>query len=246
MSRSFVRWQGWVLLCCAGLGVACGSTRMRSVQPDHWQAVPVAWREKIERVHAAVIAGAEEERRAATAAVAEARRALDRRVVVATRASGPVEGDQVWQEAWRAYEREQAAALARIDSSQQAWLHALLRWRERRLAAADLHVAVVRADFELAKAEAVSGYTPGDEDYDVAGFRGQFARLHESWWQARQRANAARAAADAESRALAKAKEGYARLRREGPTPPAAVQAAAQIEAEALRKKPVVPHMHVW
>jgi hypothetical protein len=245
MSRSFERWR-WLLLASVCWIAACASSgSLRSVESDHWKSVPPAWREKIERVHAALIAGAMEERRKAAAAVEDARRALNQRNGVQAPPTAAVpEGDPAWQEAWKAYERAQADARGKIAASQEAFLKASLRWRERRLDAAEEHLRLVRAGFELAKAVTVMTYTPDDKEYDVDEYRGQFARLHRSWSEALRRAAAARAEADEHSRALASAKEAYARLRREGPTPPPAAQQAAQIQAQTMRQKWLFPHPH--
>jgi hypothetical protein len=181
----------------------CGSSGMQTVGKARWQKVPAAQRGPIDEHHSAALVQANAERAAAAKAVAEARRAI---------AESTPHADPSLKQ-----------AAAEVDRTKAAWLRANLAWQQSRLDLADRHLLVVRCERELARAEAVYEHTPGDEEFDVTGFRGQLAQAQEDWYAAKPRPAEARAEVDRRHSELAAAKAEYARINAIVPEPPIVV-----------------------
>jgi hypothetical protein len=191
------------------------------VPTSDWQCVSEQARANIDVTTAANLASARTDVQVAQKMVVEARAQLSRTVAVAhpTGVVKPVVGD-AWGAVFADREQRKLDATARIAAANTTWLNAMVVWRERRLAAATTHIAVVQAENELARATYIDRHLLQGDTYETAPFRGQLAIAQDSWFAATNRVASARAAVTNAIAELASAKEEYAMLAR---NPPATV-----------------------
>jgi hypothetical protein len=209
-----------MLLVCLGAGACAGSREVvrmddaafrRLPEPDQQAALS---REDKER------AAAQEEKRAQAGAVVQARTQLDdarkdEHQAAATTRRARSQLDLARGDAQREMEARHDLEVAgegeKVQTAKAAWLSARLRWSVELDHAADLRLAAADAGRELAKAEAVA--RRGNDPVDVAPFRGQYARLHKEWSDARAQAVTVRGEVGRAEQELAAAKARFAAAR---------------------------------
>jgi hypothetical protein len=188
--------------------------------PDaEWKTVPTAERDRIDREHAAEVARAQADHRAALAAVAQIRAMPKARPV--TRVAGPAiaPGDE-WAAQMHQYESSKTASIEEIEKATTSWERLRLAYYEQRVELAAAQLAVLHCSHQLTRAKAVDRHRLGFDTYDTAVYRGQVAHTQERWYDAETKATAAREDLTRASVRLASAKDTYARIVRNGPNAP--------------------------
>lgn len=203
------------LPCLCVVLAGCATAGFEVVPDSDWHTVPQAQRDPLDHSFDVELARAQHDVQLATAALADAQRAVQPRPVM-HRAPVP-NADAELTAALRDHEQLKTEALGRVDAAKISWSHANLEWRKQRLAAAVAQVAVVQSEHEVQRARAIDQRLTGDDTYDVTKFRGQLAHAQETAYAASSRAAAARIALERASAEVASQKEAFAQLVRNGP-----------------------------
>ncbi|TMQ02593.1 MAG: hypothetical protein E6J90_12630 [Deltaproteobacteria bacterium] len=193
----------------------CAETAL--VVPDSdWRTVPAAQRDAIDRRNEAELVAARAELNAATASLAALQRAPAPPRVTPARAPAPA-NDDVLADLAREQDRARGEALGRVNAATDEKQRRDLAWRRLRVEEAGAQIDMIIAKRELARAQTIDRYMPGNDSYDTAPLRGQFSRAQQRWYAIARNARAARDAFEHASAELASAKEAYAQLMRGGP-----------------------------
>ena len=208
----------------------CASQLM--VVPDSdWHTVPATQRATMDREHEAEMAAARDELAAASASLAELRRAPAAAPAPrpAVRSAAPDLDDPALIAELQRHDQAAAAALTRVEAAQLARQRADLAWREAREKLAGLRIDMLVQGRELHRGQAIDHNLPGTDHYeDVAPLRGQFSRAQQRWYAASTTARRAHGELERTSAALTTAKELYAQLMRGGP-----LEAQASVDEDA-------------
>jgi hypothetical protein len=210
-------------LCLVAMLVGCGGG-FSTVPAGHWQKLPVAKREAVDASTREALVSAAAEVKAASTALAAARRDLLAATApatapaTATATAQPADADADTAQdpaRARAQAERRAAARAEIERATVAQLRAKVAWREQRLVAAEAHLDVVLARREFDRALAIDRSLPSDQTYEVALYRGQYASAQERWYITETRSTEASRVVTQGGRDVAAAKEAFALTVRE-------------------------------
>jgi len=216
-----------------------GCTKSFLVVPDaQWVVVPPTQRATMEADHAAKLARLEQERAAASTALAEARRTAPKPAIVSTAAPAP--GDR-WAAAIRELEHSKQAALIDISQATAIWQRARIAYYQSRLEVATTAMAVEHCAYEVERARAIDRNLLGSDTYDSAPYRAQLSEAQRRWYAADQRAATIRDELTAAASAVTQTKDVYAKLVRNGPLAPTSADDRLRLAGfhdEPLRVKP--------
>lgn len=194
-----------LLLTCS---IGCANSLVQ-VPDREWKTVPQAERAQIDHDHSVQVEKVKADRDAARLAL---RTVLVAKAPTALAAdSGDASATALPDDAQSRYN-----VLAEVRAATLAWQRARIAYFERRIDAADAHLAVLGCAREVARAKAVDRHRLGFDTYDSAEYRGQLAQTQERWYAAMMRAATAREALVNATLKLAAAKEAYATLVRVG------------------------------
>jgi hypothetical protein len=207
-------------LLCAVLGVVmagCSGGGFARVPAKDWQALPTAKRDATDASTRQALVTAGTEVSAATAALANAQKALDADAAkrakkaqpATTQAAASADPDAMQQQVAA---DQQAKARVSIEDANRTQLEAVVAWRQARLDAAQAHLDVVLARREFDHALAIDRSLNADQTYDVDPYRGQYASTQERWYTAETRSTEAQQKVAQASRDLAAAKDTLAQM----------------------------------